>query len=358
MQVAVQLSSRQADNDLPRQRKAEELVRALTVPVRVPSEAETAVCAIVGPTAAGKTAVGFELARRLGAEIISVDSRQVYRYLDIGTDKISPADRRRVIHHMIDVADPDEIFTAADFISGAADAIRRIRGRGRTPILVGGSPLYYRALEGNMISESLPKDDAVRSELEAEAESAGTAFLHDRLASIDPDRAARIHPNDRVRVVRALELFELTGQNATELYFAAEKMAGVSRIEYFGITADREILRRKIEQRAARQFQSGYPDEVRFLLDNGYSRDLPALRGFGYRELVDYHNGKISLDEALAGDIRSTKAFFRRQMTWFRHFYPIIWYDISKGSAESAVDDMEFRIREGILSSSAGDCRR
>ena len=327
----------------------------MTAAVRTPREEGTAVCAIVGPTAAGKTAAGFELARRLGAEIISVDSRQVYRYLDVGTDKIPPADRRRVIHHMIDVADPDEVFTAADFISGATDAMRRIRARGRTPILVGGSPLYYRALEGNMITESLPSDDAVRSELEAEAKSAGTASLHDRLASIDPDRAARIHPNDRVRIVRALELFKLTGQSATELYSSVGKMGGTGRIEYFGITADREILRKKIEQRAARQFQSCYPDEVMFLLDNGYSRDLPALRGFGYRELVDYHDGKISLDGALAGDIRSTKAFSRRQMTWFRHFCPIIWYDISKGSAESAVDDMEFRIREGILSSGAGD---
>jgi tRNA dimethylallyltransferase len=318
-------------------------------------ETEAAVWAIVGPTAAGKTAVSFELARRLGAEIISVDSRQVYRYLDIGTDKVSPADRRRVIHHMIDVADPDEIFTAADFVSGAADAVRRIRARGRVPILAGGSPLYYRALEGNMISESLPSDDAVRSELDAEAESAGTAALHDRLASVDPDRAARIHPNDKVRIVRALELFRLTGQTATELYSAAGKMSGLRRIEYFGITYDREALCKKIERRAERQFQSGYPDEVRFLLDNGYSRQLPALRGFGYRELVDYHDGKISLDEALAGDIRSTKAFSRRQMTWFRHFCPIIWYDISKGSAERAIDDMEFRMREGILSSGAGD---
>jgi tRNA dimethylallyltransferase len=317
--------------------------------------AERAIYAVVGPTAAGKTQVSFELARRLGAEIISVDSRQVYRYLDVGTDKISPDDRRKVIHHMIDVADPDEIFTAADFTLGAADAVRRILARDRTPILAGGSPLYYKALEGNMLSESLPKDDSVRRELEAEAEAAGTAELHARLASIDPCRAARIHPNDKVRIVRALELFRLTGRNATELYAERRKMGGSGRIEYFGITTEREVLYKKIELRAARQFQSGYPEEVKFLLDNGYQRQMPALRGFGYRELVDYHDGRISLDEALAGDIRSTKAFSRRQMTWFRQFSSIIWYDISKECVESTIDDMEFRVREGVLSSIAGD---
>jgi tRNA dimethylallyltransferase len=223
------------------------------------------------------------------------------------------------------------------------------------PILAGGSPLYYKALEGNMISESLPRDDAVRRELEAEAEAVGTAGLHARLASVDPNRAAQIHPNDRVRIVRALELFCLTGRSATEIYSEGRKMGGSRRIEYFGITSERETLYKKIEQRAARQFQSGYPEEVRFLLDNGYQRQMPALRGFGYRELVDYHDGKISLDEALAEDIRSTKAFSRRQMTWFRQFSPIIWYDISKECMERAIDNMEFRVREGILSSNTGD---
>ncbi|MDR3332609.1 MAG: tRNA (adenosine(37)-N6)-dimethylallyltransferase MiaA, partial [Synergistaceae bacterium] len=144
--------------------------------------ARDVVHAIVGPTAVGKTRASFELAQRLGAEIISVDSRQVYRYLDVGTDKISPEDRRAVIHHLIDVADPDEIFTAADFISRAEEAIGRIRARGRMPILAGGTPLYYRALEGRMLSESLPSDKSLRRELETSAEERGPAALHRELA--------------------------------------------------------------------------------------------------------------------------------------------------------------------------------
>jgi tRNA dimethylallyltransferase len=161
---------------------------------------------------------------------------------------------------------------------------------------------------------------------------------------VDPQRAAQIHENDRTRVVRALEIFRLTGRTVTDLYASEEKMGTGLRLEYFGITSPRDALYARIERRVAEQFHSGYPEEVRWLLDNGYSRELPALRGFGYRELVDFIDGKISFEEALCGDIRSTKAFSRRQMTWFKQFSPILWYDISKISMERAIADMERRI--------------
>lgn len=300
--------------------------------------------AIVGPTAVGKTRAGFELARRIGGEIISVDSRQVYRYLDVGTDKISPAERKVVLHHLIDVADPDEVFTVADFLGQTLSAIERIRARGRVPLLVGGTPLYYKALEGNLLSESLPKDESLRRELEAVAESEGSEALHKRLALVDRASAEKIHPNDRIRLVRALEIYTLTGRSATDIYAEQKKIDGALDLFYFGITSPRSLLYERIEKRVAEQFHSGYPEEVRWLLDNGYARTLPALQGFGYRELVDYLDGKISFDEALAGDIRATKAFSRRQMTWFRQFSPILWYDLSDISAEEAVNDMERNI--------------
>jgi tRNA dimethylallyltransferase len=308
---------------------------------------EPGLYAIVGPTAVGKTRAAFELAKRIRGEIISVDSRQVYRYLDVGTDKISPQERRVVPHHLIDVADPDEIFTAADFVERALSATARIEGRGRVPILAGGTPMYFKALEGGMLSESLPRDARLREELERAADLNGTVSLHEELARADPESAGRIHPNDRVRIIRALEIFKLSGQSATELYAGRRKIGGERGITYFGITSPRELLSERIERRVSEQFHSGYPEEVRWLLDHGYSRDLPAMRGFGYRELVDYIDGKRTFDEAMAGDVRSTKAFSRRQMTWFRQFSPILWYDFSEMTQEKAVEDMAWRIERG-----------
>ncbi|MDR0616066.1 MAG: tRNA (adenosine(37)-N6)-dimethylallyltransferase MiaA [Synergistaceae bacterium] len=312
------------------------------------------VYAIIGPTGAGKTSAGFELAKRIGAEIVSVDSRQVYRYLDVGTDKISAEDRKTVPHHLIDVADPDEVFTAAAFVERTRDAIARISSRGKTPLLVGGTPLYYRALEGRLLTESLPKDGNVRKALEREADSEGTPALHGRLAGIDPKGAARIHPNDRVRLVRALELYELTGRAATELYLENSKMGASVELLYFGISQPRPLLYEKIERRVKEQFRSGYVEEVEWLLGNGYQRSLPALRGFGYREIVSCLDGKITLAEAIEGDIRSTKAFARRQDTWFKHFSPVLWYDTSKFPIGREISDMEKIIFEGNFKTRAG----
>lgn len=296
--------------------------------------------AIVGPTAAGKTNIAFKAAIEIGAEVISVDSRQVYRFLDIGTDKISHERRIEVPHHLIDVADPDEPFTAADFVRMADAAADRITARGRIPILAGGTAMYFKALEGRMLSESLPRDVSIRRSLEERASSGELASMHEELREADPTSASKIHPNDKLRVVRALELLTLTGEPPSMIFERAAKMGGSREIIYFGIDAPREELYKKIAARAASQFENGYADEVARLLDRGYSRDLPAMQGFGYRELVRYHDGEISLQDALDGDIRSTKAFARRQMTWFRQFSPIKWYDGSVISVDDIVRDM------------------
>lgn len=300
--------------------------------------------AIIGPTAVGKTRAGFELARRVGGEIISVDSRQVYRYLDVGTDKISQSDRKIVVHHLIDVSDPDQIFTAADFVAQTENAIARILARGKVPLLVGGTPLYYRALQGKMLSEALPSDRELRAELEQLAAENGASALHRELSQVDPLAASRIHPNDKVRIVRSLEIFKLTGLPATAIYANRNKIGGEREIVYFGIDSPRALLYERIERRAAEQFRSGYPEEVEWLLNQGYSPDLPALQGFGYRELVAFVQGKCSYEEALRGDIRSTKIFARRQMTWFRGFEAKMWYDFSNISLPDAVEDMENRM--------------
>lgn len=297
---------------------------------------KTPVIAIIGPTAVGKTEFSLGLARELNAEVISVDSRQVYRYLDVGTDKVSLDVRREIIHHLIDVADPDQIYSAADFASDAEDAVRRITARGRVPLLIGGTPFYYRALEG-MLSDELPKDEAVRADLEAEMEDRGLGALHDELESVDPEAAARIHRNDPVRTLRALEIYRITGKNATWQYANQNRIESALDIFYIGLTRLRANLYTNIERRVWQQFNSGYPEEVKWLLDNGYSPELPALQGFGYRELVDYVQGRCTFEEAGEGDIRSTKAFSRRQTTWFKHFEPARWFDFDEVSKSEAL---------------------
>ncbi|MCC8057429.1 tRNA (adenosine(37)-N6)-dimethylallyltransferase MiaA [Cloacibacillus sp.] len=297
------------------------------------------VIAIIGPTAVGKTEFSLSLAARLNVEVISVDSRQVYRYLDVGTDKVSREIRREVIHHLIDVVDPDQVYSAADFAEDAEDAVNRIMARGRVPLLIGGTPFYYRALTG-MLSEDLPKDENVRSQLEAEITVRGLSALHQELMEIDPEAGAKIHQNDPVRTMRALEIFRITGKNASWWYRRQNKMESPYEILYIGLTRLRANLYLNIERRVKEQFASGYPEEVKWLLDNGYSPSLPALQGFGYRELVRYIGGECTFLEAIEGDIRSTKAFSRRQMTWFKHFEPALWYDFDKVSKEEALRDV------------------
>ncbi|MDO5115304.1 MAG: tRNA (adenosine(37)-N6)-dimethylallyltransferase MiaA [Synergistaceae bacterium] len=292
--------------------------------------------AIIGPTAVGKTEFSLSLARELNAEVISVDSRQVYRYLDVGTDKVSRETRREIIHHLIDIADPDQIYSAASFAADACGAARRIIARGRSPLLIGGTPFYYRALSG-ALSEALPSDENVRSQLLREIEERGLSALHDELKTADPEAAARIHPNDPVRTMRALEIFRITGRSASWWYAEQRKLRSPYDIFYIGLTRLRANLYANIERRVKEQFASGYPEEVAWLLDNGYSPSLPAMQGFGYRELVDYIQGRITLREAIDGDIRSTKAFSRRQMTWFKHFEPACWFDFDEISKEEAL---------------------
>lgn len=287
------------------------------------------VIAIIGPTAVGKTAFSLDLARNLNAEILSVDSRQVYRYMDVGTDKIDSTTRRQILHHLIDVADPDEIFSAADFHFLATAAMERIVRRGRVPLFVGGTMFYYQALFGGLLSEGLPADEAVRSRLQRETDHLDDVSLHGRLVAVDAERAEALHPHDRQRVLRALEIFEITGKRPTDLFREKARLRSPYRPLYIGLTRPREELVHTIDRRVREQFSAGYVDEVKWLLDRGFEEHFPSMQGFGYREIVAYLRGRISLEEAIEGDIRSTKAFARRQMTWFRKFEPALWYDMS-----------------------------
>lgn len=305
------------------------------------------VAAIVGPTAVGKTALSLHIASALGAEIISVDSRQVYRYLDVGADKASPETRREIPHHLIDVADPDEVYSVAEFVADGAAAAKRIANRGRVPLFVGGTPFYFNALFRGVLSDDAPRDEGLRGELEEFAVREGREALHNRLAAADPETAARLHANDVRRVVRALEIFTLTKTPPSEWFRSRGVISGEKDFDvlYIGLNRERKLLFESIEKRVGEQFAGGFPEEVEWLLKHGFDERFPSMQGFGYRELVEYFRGKISLREAAERDISHTKAFSRRQMTWFGKFEPIVWYDTSVGLTEELIGRIEKEIR-------------
>lgn len=299
------------------------------------------ILAIIGPTAVGKTSLSLDFAKALNGEVISVDSRQVYRYMDVGTDKVDPATRRDILHHLIDVVDPDETFSAADFAEQASAAVDRIRARGRVPILVGGTPFYYRAMLDEVLTIDVPSDPDIRRELDAVGEEEnGPAKLHSMLAEVDPDSASRLHVNDTVRVIRAIEIFRLSGKPSSWWRDRPKKESSRFAPLYFGLTRPRDELHRTIAKRVRQQFYGGYPEEVRWLLDNGFSPELPSMKGFGYRELVLYHMGKMSLEEGIESDTVATRRFSKRQMTWFRKFSPAIWYDLSEKEYNKVLSSM------------------
>ncbi len=265
----------------------------------------------------GKSALGMALARRAPGEIIVADSMQVYRRMEVGTGKPSATERAAVPHHLLDVCDPSETFSASAFASRAQAAVQEIRGRGRLPILVGGTGLYLRAfLKGHLAGAG--GDPAIRERLRQEAAVGGTRSLHERLRALDPPSAERIHPGDLFRIVRALELWEVTGRRPSELRPALWDPPRATVSALVVLTREREELYRLIDERARRMWEAGLASEVRGLLAAGYAPDLPALKSLGYRQVVAYLQGRRSAAEALAEMQRATRNYARRQLTWFR----------------------------------------
>jgi tRNA dimethylallyltransferase len=281
---------------------------------------------VLGPTATGKSALGMEIARRVDGEIINADALQVYRGLDIGTAKPPPEDRAEIPHHLVDVLDPAERYSAGEFARRAREAIADIRSRGRRPIVVGGSGLYLRALlEG--ISPVPPGDPAVRRALRERTEAEGLPALYEELERRDPETAARLPPGDRQRILRALEVVEASGTPLSE--HIARRPYGEERLPAYrlGLTLPRALLYDSIARRVARMVQRGWVDEVAGLLDGGLSPSAPAFQAIGYRELSRHLAGELDLDEALAETERATRRYAKRQMTWFRKEPDIHWHD-------------------------------
>lgn len=274
---------------------------------------------LMGPTASGKTALALALAEHLPVEIISVDSAQVYRGMDIGTAKPDAATLRRVRHHLIDILDPAESYSAARFREDALRLIAEIRARGRVPLLVGGTMLYFRALQHGL-SDLPAADPKLRATLEADARALGWPALHSRLAALDPQTAARLHPNDAQRIQRALEIALLSGQTASALH-AGAKSAGISgRVVKLALNPpERMELHRRIADRFQQMMQQGFLSEVERLHARGdLHPNLPSIRSVGYRQLWDYLEGKSQFEKAILQGIAATRQFAKRQLTWLR----------------------------------------
>ena len=283
---------------------------------------------LLGPTAVGKTALSVELAAALDAEIISADSMQFYRHMDIGTAKIRPEEMRSadgciIRHHLLDVVNPDQLYTVADFQRDAAQCIGEITARGRLPLLVGGSMLYIQALtDGYEFGEAAGVDTALRDRLRREYDTLGGDALHRRLAVAAPETAAKIAPQDAKRLIRALEVIELTGRppaaaSAAELPYNAVLL---------GLNRERQQLYDRIEQRVDIMLADGLQAETERLMDMGFGPDLKPMQGLGYRQMCQYLYGELTYDEAVRLIKRDTRHFAKRQLTWWRRDERIKWF--------------------------------
>lgn len=282
---------------------------------------------IVGPTAVGKTKLSLTLAKRLNGEIISGDSMQVYRYMDIGTAKASLAERAVVPHHLIDIINPDEEYSVVHFQQMATRLIREINQRGKLPFLVGGTGLYIESVTHRFRFAQAEQNPGLREQLKRLAETEGVEALHRRLAIVDPVTAKRLHPNDVKRVIRAIEMYELTGEKMSDY----QERAAQSPYDLYmiGLTMERSLLYERINQRVEQMIADGLVDEVRRLLERGYDPSLTSLQGLGYKELIPYLQGACTLDEAIEEIKKRTRRFAKRQLTWFRRMPEVHWYDLS-----------------------------
>lgn len=299
------------------------------------------VITVAGPTATGKSALGIAIGERFGGEIIGADSVQIYRYLDIGSAKPTQEERRRLPHHLIDFMDPADPYTAADFRRDALAAIEGIVDRGRLPIVVGGTALYVRALLRGLCPAP-PADSEIREALAQRAATEGWPALHRQLAELDPEAANRIHPNDRVRIERALEVVIATGRPLSDIQsrhaFASSDLASLQ----IGLDLPRDVLFERIDARVEWMFEQGWVEEVESLLARGYDPGLKPLQAIGYRDVVRLIDGEWSREDAIQRIQRDTRRFAKRQLTWMRKEEDILWCDPRDGLST----DLERRIRD------------
>ena len=295
---------------------------------------------VAGPTASGKTRLAVEIAKRYSGEVVSADSMQIYKYMDIGTAKPTPQEMDGIPHHMLDIVNPDEPFSVAQYAHLARETIDSIHGRGRIPVLAGGTGLYIdHVVQGIRLAE-METDFSLRKRLSDEAKEKGGDFLYERLRRIDPQAAEAIHPNNIRRVIRALEVYEATGQTFTEqVKHSKEKERPYNDIMFMP-DWDRAALYERIDRRVDSMMEDGLMDEFAQLVHMGYNKNLNAMQAIGYKELYDYHYGLCTLDEAAGLIKRHSRRYAKRQLTWFRRYPELIRL--------CAADDLEAQCFEKI----------
>lgn len=301
---------------------------------------------LTGPTAVGKTDLSIRLAKETNGEIISADSMQVYRTMDIGTAKIKKEEMSGIPHHLIDILDPDEEFNVVLFKKYAKEAIEDITGRGKTPIIVGGTGFYIQAVLYDIDFEENDDDMSYRYKLEAIAKEKGNIHLHNMLDNIDHEAALKIHPNNIRRVIRALEFYDKTGKKISEHNEREAARKSPYNFEYFVLNDERSKLYDRIDKRVDVMIKEGLLDEVKGLLDKGYTRDLVSMQGLGYKEIIDYLNGAVTIDEAVYTLKRDTRHFAKRQLTWAKREKEVTWvnkYDFA--DEDEILDFMLSRLR-------------
>ena len=299
---------------------------------------------LTGPTAVGKTKASIGLAKALNGEIISADSMQVYKYMDIGSAKIRPEEMDGIKHYMIDELEPDEEFHVVRFQQMAKAAMEEIYAKGKVPIVVGGTGFYIQALLYDIDFTENEEDTAYRMELEQIAKENGPEKLHEMLREVDPESADAIHANNVKRVIRALEFYKLTGQKISEHNEKERAKESPYEFCYFVLNDDRKLLYDRIDLRIDKMMEEGLLEEVSSLKNKGYTKDMVSMQGIGYKEILDYLNGECSLEEAIYILKRDTRHFAKRQLTWFRRERDVIWVD------KNNYDHDEEKILEVMLS--------
>ncbi len=295
--------------------------------------------AILGPTAVGKTRIALEVAKETGGEIVSCDSMQIYRGMDIGTAKPSLEEQEQVPHHMIDLVDPHVPYSAARYQKEAKRKIQGIFQRGNLPIVSGGTGLYFNGLLYDMDFAAPPVDEGYRKTLYQMAQDKGNDFLHRQLQQKDPQTAERIHPNNTKRVVRALENFRESGQGTGEIK-EVKTLTRDYQLTLFGLTRQRSALYERINQRVDLLMEQGLKQEVQDLLKQGYGEKDIAMKGIGYKELIGYFQGAYSLDDAVDLIKKNTRHYAKRQMTWFKRYEDMIWFDLTTMEEQEVIGEI------------------
>jgi tRNA dimethylallyltransferase len=282
---------------------------------------------LIGPTAVGKTKMSIELAKKFNGEIISGDSMQIYKGMDIGTAKITQEEMSGIPHHLIDIKEPDENFSTAEFQELVRKKIEEISSRGRMPMIVGGTGLYIQSVIYDYHFTDAPSDPDFRTLLESEAEVHGFDALHERLKAIDPESASRIHPNNVRRVIRALEIINCTGKTAGDMQ-ENQSPDMVYDTAIVGLTMDRDLLYERINLRVDLMLKQGLIEEVKYFYDQGL-KDCQSIQAIGYKELYEYFDGKVPLEQAVENLKQNSRRYAKRQLTWFRNKMNVEWFDMS-----------------------------